>query len=407
MTSPHGKFAKSRFRPAFIVAGIVVANVLLITPALSETVSPPVATEQIPAIRVVEAVTREMVETLSADGSIIARQEAQVVTDLNGMTVLELSADQGDRVARGEVLARLDQTTLDLQLAQLVAQRTQALAQVAQVRSQITDAEIAVRQGQEAFDRHTVLRQKAINTKVQLDNTVNALDSAKARLATAHRALEASEAQIDVYDAQINDVRNNISKTNVKAPADGLILTRAATLGAVVGPGSGPLFRIAINNEFELAARVAESQLPRLKKGMQVKVSIPGLDMPVDGTIRLIEPEINRLSRLGTIRVSLADNPNIRVGSFARAEVELLRRKGVAVPSTSVVYKGRDAFLQKVESSVVHAVPVTLGARADGFVEIRRGLAAGDQVVSRAGTFVADGDRVRPVLEVRTGAVSQ
>jgi HlyD family secretion protein len=262
-----------------------------------------------------------------------------------------------------------------------------------------------VRQAEEGHDRALALHKKGVATQAQLDNVVNARDSAKARLVSAQKALAASQAQIGVIDAQKQNVLLQISKTELRAPADGLVLARNATLGGVVSAAGGPLFRIAIGSEFELAADVAETSLPRLAPGMLAEVSLAGAQNEIGGSIRRISPEINQASRLGSIRISLDDDAEARGGNFARGDIELVRREGVAVPTSAVIYKGADAFLQLVENGKVKTVPVKLGARAGGFVEVVNGLAAGGEVVSRAGTFVADGVVITPVRGAQTGAI--
>ncbi|APH72832.1 efflux RND transporter periplasmic adaptor subunit [Aquibium oceanicum] len=361
-----------------------------------------------PAIRVVPAQRRELVETLEVTGSVVPREEAAVGIDLSGMIVLELHADQGDMVKKGDLLAVLDKAMLETQRAQVVANRAQAEASIAQVRAQITDAEIGVRQADEGLERARRLQEKGIAAQSQLDNAVNAYDSAQAKLVSAQKALAASEAQLGVIDAQMRNIDLQIEKTEVKAPADGLILARNATLGGIVGASVGPLFRIAIDGQLELAADVPETVLPRLSAGLKANVRLPGMDEAIPAEIRMIEPEVDQKLRMGTIRIALSAEENVRAGNFARGSIELLRREGVAVPSTALVYRGSDGFLQRLDGDdKVSTVPVVLGARADGYVEILEGLAEGDEVVSRAGTFVADGDAITPVRGDRTGAVSQ
>lgn len=393
--------------PAVRVAATLLAATLLAAPAASFAASEaaPVVKQVPPSIRVVAAERRELVETLSVNGTIVAREEAAVGTDLNGLTVIALNADEGDLVKKGDVLAVLDRSMLDTQLAQIEASRAQAEANIAQMRAQIGDAEVGVRQAQEALDRADALQKKGVATDAQRDNAVNALDSAKAKLDSAEKALNASEAQLAVIDAQKQNVLVQISKTELRAPADGLILTRNATLGGVVMAQTAPLFRIAIKGEFELAATVAETALPRLANGMNAEVSMAGTAEPVSGTIRRISPEVDHSSRLGSIRVALKPGSPARAGNFARGEIELIRREGVAVPASAVMYAGTDAFLQCVEEGKVKTRAVTLGARSGEMVEIASGLAAGEEVVSRAGTFVADGDLVTPVRVEVTGAV--
>ena len=142
-----------------------------------------------PAIRVVAAEERELVERLSVTGTIVAREEAAAGTDLNGMIVLQLNADEGDVVKKGDVLAVLDRAALDTQLAQVDASRAQAEATIAQMHAQIGDTEVGVRQAQEALDRAKALQVKGVAAKMQLDNAVNVYDSAQAKLLSATKAV--------------------------------------------------------------------------------------------------------------------------------------------------------------------------------------------------------------------------
>jgi HlyD family secretion protein len=380
-----------------------------VTPAVpQEAIQPAAAAQQAaaPAIGVVSADPRELVETLSVTGTVVAREEASVGTDLNGLQVTALNADQGDTVRKGDVLAMLDRTLLDTQLAQADAGRAQAEAAAAQVGAQIMDAEVMVRQYRTALERAQALQKRGVNTQAQLDDATNALDSANAKLEAARKALAASQAQIAVIDAQKQNTLAQIAKTEVRAPADGLVLSREATLGGVVSPSAPPMFRIAIRGEFELAADVAETELPRLAKGQPVAVRLGGLAEALGGTIRRISPEVNQQSRLGSIRVTLPASERARAGSFARGLVEISRRDGIAVPASAIVYAGDKAFLQVVEKEVIRTAPVVLGTRAGDWIEIVSGVAQGSEVVAKAGTFVADGDRVKPVREEITGAVT-
>lgn len=378
-----------------------------ITATGAETAATAVEAPTPPAIRVVPAKLRELVETLDVTGTIVPREEAAVGIDLSGMIVEELLADQGDRVEKGQVLAVLDRSMLETQLAQVEANKAQAQASVAQVAAQIADAEIGVRQASEGLERARELQKKGIAAQSQLDNAVNAFDSANAKLEAARKALAASQAQLGVIEAQKRNVELQIEKTQVKAPADGLVLARNATLGGIVGGSAGPLFRIAIDGELELAATVSETSLPRLKPGMPVSVHIAGAASATKGEIRMIDPEVDQKLRMGTIRIALVEDGTVRSGNFARGEIEVQRRDGVAVPASALIYRGMAGYLQKVDAGKVSTVPVQIGARADGYVEIVQGIAAGDEVVSRAGTFVADGDLVTPVREQETGALAR
>jgi HlyD family secretion protein len=367
----------------------------------------PVQPQAAPAIRVTVAAKREITETLDVTGTILARQEAVVGVDVNGLIVEALNVDTGDRVKKGDVLAQLERASLETQLAQIDASRAQAEANIAQAAAQTKDAEVAVRQAAEALERAEALQKKGVSTEAQLEAAQFASESALARRETAEKAVAAAEAQLGVIDAQRRDAVLKLAKTEVRAPADGLVLARDATLGAVASAGGGGLFRIAIDGDFELAASVAETALPRLVPGMPVAVTLAGIPEPLTGKIRQVSPEIDQKTRLGTVRITLPAHGNVRSGNFARGRIETLRRQGVVIPASALMYRGDEAVVQTVQDGVVKTLPVQVGARAGETVEIVNGLAAGQEVVSRAGTFVADGDRVSPVREEKLGAVTQ
>jgi HlyD family secretion protein len=392
--------------------GLLLTSVVIPSPTIvsaqeaAAPAQPAAPVQRAPVIRVAVAEKREMVDRLSVNGTIVARDEASVGTDLSGMIVIGLEADIGDIVKKGQLLAKLDRSMLDTQLAEMRALRLQAEATAEQMQAQIGEAEVAARQALRDLERARALRERGVAAQSQLDNANSASEAAQARLVSATKGLAATRAQLGVIDAQIDRVLVQIGKTEVKAPADGLVLARAASVGAVVSAGSGALFRIAIDGDLELEAQVAEVALPTLAKGMTADVVLPGAPKSVEGTLRRIAPEIDQRSRLGPIRIALPAGSPARVGSFARAEIEIARREGVAVPSAALVYRDGEAFVQAVDNGTIRTTKVEVGLRAGKYVEILSGLEAGQEVVARAGTFVADGDRVEPVRDEQTGALT-
>jgi HlyD family secretion protein len=360
-----------------------------------------------PSIRVVAASEREMIETITATGTVMPREQALVGTDVGGLMVEELFFDVGDVVKKGDRLARLDSSNLELQMVQIDAQAAQAEANLAQSRSQILDAEIAVRQAQEQYDRVAPLLKSGVVSKAQRDNALNALDSAKARFASAEQAVLVVEAQKAVIEAQRKQTELQLGKTELLSPVAGLVLARSAAIGQIVSGAAGPLFTIATDRSFEMAAEVSETELARLAQGMDVAVALPGRAAPIAGTIRLVSPQVDARTRLGTVKVSLPADEGLRNGSFVRGTIELARKTTLAVPTAALLYRGSEAYVQKVVDGRVISTAVELGMRENEHVEIIKGLLAGEEIVSRAGTFVADGDEVTPVREGElTGATN-
>ena len=358
-----------------------------------------------PAVTVLKAEKREIIERRSVTGSVMPRQEVSVGTDVSGLLVLELNADIGDVVKEGDILARLDKSALETQLAQNIAQEAQNAASKAQAEAQIVDAEVGVRQAQDDYERARTLAKKGIGAAAASDSAKNGLDSAKAKLNTAKQGIAASDAQAKLIGAQRMEVELRIEKADVKAPADGLILARNAQLGAIVSGAGGPLFRMAWVGRFEIVADVPEAALAKVREGQPAVLRVSGFDAPIMGKVRKISPEINAQSRLGKVYLEITGDTGVRPGAFAEGEIELSRRTSLAAPQSALVYRDKQAFLQVVLNGVVETRKAELGARAGGFVEIISGVAEGEEIVERAGTFIANGDRVTPVMATeQTGA---
>lgn len=359
-----------------------------------------------PSIRVVAAVEREIVQSISATGSIMPRSEALVGADVAGLLVEELYFDVGDIVKKGDRLARLDRSNLELQMAQIDAQGAQNDANLASAQSQTVDAEIAIKDAQEQLNRILPLVKSGVASKAQRDSAQNALDSAKARFNSSQQAALVVQSQKAVLEAQRKQTALQLNKTELRSPVDGLVLARSAAIGQVVSGAGGALFTVATDRAFELAAEVSEADLARLQQGMDVNVTLPGRNMPIAGTIRIVSPQVDPKSRLGTVKVTLPMDEALRNGSFARGVIVLERKRTVAIPSAAVLYRNTDPFVQKIVDGKVVSTKVELGLRDNEFVGVASGLAKGDVVISRAGTFVADGDAVTPIMETEVAGAT-
>src|SRR6202041_2819106 len=122
---------------------------------------------------------------------------------------------------------------------------------------------------------------------------------------------------------------------SLRAPAAGLVTQVNTIAGAPASPQAGPMFRISVNNEIELDAEVPAIHMLKLNPGATARISRD--DAPdLMGRVRLISPQIDRTSQLGHVRLSLAKNPSLKVGMFARANIDAKRSCGVAIPRTAI-----------------------------------------------------------------------
>jgi HlyD family secretion protein len=185
--------------------------------------------------------------------------------------------------------------------------------------------------------------------------------------------------------------------TEITAPADGIISRRTAKVGATTSGLAEALFRIVEKGEVELDAEIPELYLPKLKAGMPARVQVAGLPEK-KGTLRLISQEIDKATRLGRVRILLGSDITLRVGAFARGQIETARSEGLAVPASAVMHNSAGSFVQVVRDEKVKTRAVRTGMRSGSLIEITGGLKEGEKVVARSGTLLREGDTVRSVL---------
>ncbi|MGX4768639.1 efflux RND transporter periplasmic adaptor subunit [Bradyrhizobium guangdongense] len=180
---------------------------------------------------------------------------------------------------------------------------------------------------------------------------------------------------------------------SLKAPAPGLITEVRTIVGAPTSPQAGPMFRIAVNNEIELDAQVPAVHMPKLSPGATVRIS---RDDAADliGRVRLVAPQIDRATQLGRVRISVTNNPSLKVGVFARASIDAKRSCGVAVPKTAIDH----LTVQVVKGNIVETRRVRVGLTSDSQTEILEGVNVGEIVVADAGSSLHDGDQIKTMF---------
>ncbi|BBO08852.1 efflux RND transporter periplasmic adaptor subunit [Bradyrhizobium sp. TM102] len=180
---------------------------------------------------------------------------------------------------------------------------------------------------------------------------------------------------------------------SLKAPAPGLITEVRTIVGAPASPQAGPMFRIAVNNEIELDAQVPAVHMPKLSSGATVRISRD--DAPdLIGRVRLVAPEIDRATQLGRVRISVTNNPSLKVGVFARASIDAKRSCGVSIPKTAIDH----LTIQVVKGNTIETRKVRVGLSSDNATEILEGLDVGEIVVADAGSSLHDGDQIKTMF---------
>ena len=302
------------------------------------------------------------IDEAGAVGTLRADEAVTIRPEIAGR-VVEIRFNEGQQIARGALLVKLDQAEL--------------AAVVSSSRAQLKLEE-------QKLDRSDDLRQKGFISAQGLDDQRTAVARAKARLAE-------DEAKL--------------AKTEMRAAFPGVAGLRQVSEGQYVAAGTD-IARLEKIDQLKLDFRIPEAYIGKLKAGQPVTVLVdayPG--KPFSGNVYAIEPGVDDQTRTVQMRARVA-NPELRLrpGMFARVQVQLgVRDKAVWIPEAAIVPRGQDNYVYRVTGASadnggkVEVVKVQTGVRKVGEVEIVKGLAGGDLVVTEGTQRLGPGSSVKLV----------
>jgi len=281
--------AARRKRRRLIIAGVValvllVAGYVMFGRGSGNGAAGGAADKQAPHITVVVPGRTSVTNVITATGSLGARREMPVGVVGEGGMVTRVWVEPGDWVRQGQVLASIERSVQSQETNQLAANVIVAQA----------DARLA----QSELDRASTLVARGFISKADLDRKTATRDAARAR--------------VSVAQAQLGAGRARIGRLDIRAPAAGLVLTRAVEPGQVVSAGSGVLFRLARDGEMELKAQLAEGDLARMNIGYPAKVTPVGTGLSFTGQIWQLSPVIDPQARQGVARIALTYDKALR-----------------------------------------------------------------------------------------------
>lgn len=325
----------------------------------------------LPVVSVVVPGRTAVASEVRLTGSIAARRSAPVGVQGEGGMVTAVLVKEGDFVARGQVLARIDHAVQDQQVLQMAASIRQAQA----------DAALA----QAELDRAQALVGRGFISKADIDRKTATRDGALAKVSLAR--------------AQSGEMHARLLRLDVRAPTAGIILARNVEAGQVVGPGSGALFTLAEEGAMEMRGRVAEQDMGGLRLGLPATVNLVGTGDSFSGRVWLIDPIVDAQARQGVVRIALARSARLRPGAFANARITAGEAVRPQLPQSAVQADDKGSFVMIVgPDNKVEARRVEIGDITAAGVAITKGLTGQERVVSSAAAFVQPGEKVAPVV---------
>src|ERR1700722_2950558 len=320
-----------------------------------------------PLITVIIPSRGEVNASVSLTGLISARNDMPIGNEGDAGRIAEVLVEPGDHVKQGQILARLNPIAAQSQVDNMQASLEQERANAVMAKG---EWERAQQGGSDLFSKEENERRRMSSTT--------------------------AEAKVKAAEAQVADARNRLAHTIIRAPTDGIVLTRTAEVGQIAVPGSTVLFRLARDGQIEMRGQVAEQDVPHLKVGQEAQVRLDGVARTFKGTIWQIGAIIDSTTRQGTVRIALpASDQDLRPGAFARAEIEIGSSLGVILPQTAVLSDEQVNYVLIVgaENKLERRAVTVAGARSEGLL-VSDGLAGTERVVAVAGAFLRSGEVV-------------
>ena len=334
---------------------------------------------------------------LEATGYVTARRQSTVSSKVTGK-LTEVLFEEGDRVEEGQVLARLDATSVKAQLGVAHAQIGAARARLGELQAQLEQAERDLQRQQ--------------NLKVRGLTAQQALDNAQTLVTTLTAQLKAQREQISVTEAQLRVAEVDDADTVIRAPFTGIVIAKAAQPGEMVSPISagGGYTRTGIGtivdmDSLEIEVDVNESFINRVVPGQPVQAVLDAYpDWQIPAEVIAIIPAADRSKATVKVRIAIKQkDPRIvpDMGVHVTYLEDMSADKGpspagVRVPAGAVVERDGRNVIFIAADGYARRRDVTAGATSGGQRMIDAGIRAGETVIVNPPANLADGKRVRP-----------
>ncbi|NLK08974.1 MAG: efflux RND transporter periplasmic adaptor subunit [Firmicutes bacterium] len=373
------------------------------------------------AVSVELAEERVIQERLSLHGIIAPWAEVHVVPKMPGR-VAKVAVEVGDKVTAGDLLVQLEDEELALQVKQAQAAVASAEAAIAKIQAgarpeEVEQAEAALEQAEAGFEnarltyeRAAKLHEAGVMAGKDWDGIKAQYEVAKAQKQAALKTVElvklgarpedlaSAKAGLAQAKAALGLAELARRNTSIRAPITGAVNKVSVQIGDMAG--SGPAVHIVDTGKVKLNLQVSEREVLRLDPGQSVKVALDAQpDVMVEGKLQSITPAADMTTGLFSAAVELTNSEGmLKPGMYGTAHVVTRERESVlSVPERAVfTHEGRSAVFV-VKDDFAALKPVTVGAKADNFVEIISGIEPNDEVVTRGREFITDGALVRVV----------
>jgi len=351
-------------------------------------------TWQVEVTTISEIYPSQVLTVLTASGYVVAQRRAAVSSKITGRLV-SVAVEEGSRVVKGQVIARLDEADAVSALNQAKANLRVARFNLEQARAELSEAARVLNRSEQMLSRGFLS---------QAD-----YDAVKARYQKASAAASAAEAAVEAQSAAFEGAKISFDHTFIRAPFDAVVLTKNADIGDVVTPlGAAANIKAAVVTIADLGSLqvevdISESNLEKVNIGQACEIQLDALPrVRFRGVVHMIVPTVDRAKAAIMVKIRFLDQDS-RILPDMSAKVNFLSRPLRDEERRPRILLGQSAVVSRQGKKVVFVVrdgraierPVTVGSRFADLVEVASGVAVGDRVVARPDEKLRDGARVK------------
>ncbi|MBI5453217.1 MAG: efflux RND transporter periplasmic adaptor subunit [Deltaproteobacteria bacterium] len=394
IAKPVGRAGLKRRRKG-VWAAIIIAVAVIAALALSGVLSPSV---EVRASIVSLAYPSEELTLLNASGYVVAQRKAAVASKTTGRLVW-IGVEEGSKVAKGEVIARLENEDVEAAKSEAAANLGVAERGLDQAKAELKDASLN-------FERNKTLLAEGIVSKSEYD-------ASEARFRKAQAAVESAKASIKAASAGLRAADVSVEYTLIRAPFDAVVLTKNADIGDIITPlgaaanAKAAVVTIADMGSLQVEADVSESNIGKVSLRQPCEIELDALpEVRFKGEVHMIVPTADRAKASVLVKVAFMEK-DPRILPEMSAKVAFLSRelkdderapRLVVDPSAIAAVEGRNNVFVIRDDGTVAETEVSLGEKMGATVEVKGGLKAGEKVVLAPSRRLKDGTKVK-VLE--------
>ncbi|OGW30461.1 MAG: efflux transporter periplasmic adaptor subunit [Nitrospirae bacterium GWC2_42_7] len=385
-----GVYRSKTKRPLLYIA-LVVVVVIVAALYFTGILSPAVEVE---TASVSLAYPSQGITILNASGYVVPQRKAAVASRITSRLV-SLSAEEGNIVKKGDVLAKLENEDA-------IATREQAAANLKVSQSDLEQTKAELRDAAINFDRFKELSKEGLVSKFDYD-------SADLRFRKASSAVAGAEYSVKANNAALQGADVTLGYSYIRAPFDAVVLTKNADIGDIITPlgaaanAQASVFTLADMASLQVEADVSESNLEQVKKGQPCEIQLDAFpDSRFRGEVYMIVPTADRTKATVMVKVRFIDHDS-RILPEMSAKVAFLQRPvtseeqkpRTAINPSAIITSSGKKHVFLVKGDQVIETPITTGEQIGDMIEVISGIKTGDKIVLKPLDKLKNGSKIK------------